>query len=102
MFSYICVCIALLTNLISDVVLANRFYNFTLWIRTKDRTPTEPEDYFVTIRTLTYNNGQPYTARIAWDDEENAWYNGYGDPLLHGIDDVVAWMPIPDPYMGEE
>lgn len=65
------------------------------WIPCSERLPSESGDYLCTIplnadetytEVLTFHKGRFYED----DDEWGATYH----------DDVIAWMPLPEPYKG--
>jgi hypothetical protein len=65
------------------------------WIPCSERMPDIHEevlicDSFVTQRVYTLT-------RIS--DDEVGWEDDYG--FYHSLEDVEAWMPLPEPYRGE-
>lgn len=64
------------------------------WISVKDRLPDKPivgeDNYIVQIKHVI----EPCSAY--WNGEY--WTDLYNDVLK----DVIAWMPLPDPYKGDE
>ena len=59
------------------------------WILCSDRLP--PTDHEV----IMCRNKRPHKISIGYYNESLGWYD---QTLLHLVDDVVAWMPLPDPY----
>lgn len=77
------------------------------WISVKDR---EPEEYGEFLITWTTHNKRfigfaEYEKTGVWDDEK-CCFKGEWLPERHIKNyndwEVVAWMPLPDPYAGEE
>lgn len=69
--------------------------DYSPWIPCSERLPKESGDYLCTIpldenetytEVLTFHKGRFYED----DDEWGATYH----------DDVIAWMPLPEPYKG--
>ena len=70
-------------------IMANRYK----WVPVSERLPSESDDYLCTIpldaeetytEVLTFHKGRFYED----DDELGATFH----------DDVIAWMPLPEPY----
>lgn len=38
----------------------------------------------------------------AWDNYNFGWVEGRNEEIPYGINKVIAWMPLPKPYRGEE
>lgn len=82
------------------------------WISVKDRLPEEEGEYLVTCR---WREDDPYRVdtmeygfRIAPSQEDNprVFQNGaaFGEMWPNGMDnieEVIAWMPLPEPYLQE-
>ena len=63
--------------------------DFMGWIPVKEKLP-DPEDVIVTVR-----EGMAYVTTLdCYSLVEYEGFEGYGK-------DVVAWMPLPQPYKGE-
>ena len=71
------------------------------WIPVTERLPKKHgESYIVTI-----SDGSVYSAALQWDANCKRWYLSFlndGNILVDFIDDVIAWMPLPEPWKGEE
>lgn len=71
------------------------------WIPCSERLPKKHgESYLVTI-----SDGAVYTTALQWDANGKRWYLSFfndGNILVDFIDDVIAWMPLPEPYREEE
>ena len=57
------------------------------WIPCSERLPEERQEVLVTV-----NNGAIYTDVDKWISD-SFWYHGHY---------VIAWMPLPEPYKGEQ
>lgn len=70
------------------------------WIPCSERLPKKHgESYLVTI-----SDGAVYTAALQWDANGKRWYLSFlndGNILVDFIDDVIAWMPLPEPWRGD-
>ena len=72
-----------------------------VWIPCSERQPTESGNYLVTVRSWDE------TAAIDFEDVDHCNSDGY---WLHYHDNankrtgkrVIAWMPLPDEYRGEQ
>ena len=63
------------------------------WIPCSERLPDDPGDYLVSIKRIGWNTKEYVENDIAyWDDLEG----------FHKADEVLAWMPLPEPYEGDE
>ena len=49
-----------------------------------------------------YNDGGIHAECIICDKKKKWWISNPGTPGFEELNDVVAWMPLPDPYMGNE
>lgn len=72
------------------------------WIPCSERLPREPFGCIVTVWDSTptgegddFENILPYF--VGWDGEQ--WNDGDGEQCPF---EVIAWMPLPEPYKGEE
>lgn len=70
------------------------------WIPCSERLPEKyGEMYLVTI-----SDGSVYSFALQWDINRKRWYLSFlnnGEILIEYIDDVIAWMPLPEPYRVE-
>lgn len=70
------------------------------WIPCSERLPKKHgESYLVTI-----SDGAVYTTTLQWDANGKRWYLSFfndGNILVDFIDDVIAWLPLPEPYQAE-
>lgn len=73
------------------------------WIPCEERMPEEPFDCLVTVED-SYFNGSGFTDCesilpyfVGWDGEQWNDCNGGRCPF-----EVLAWMPLPKPYKGED
>lgn len=93
---------------IEDVLDALDDYTPTLqpephWIPCSERLPIEynnPIEFLCTLE-LEYKNDVRYVDLIVWNGSD--WENNYIDDNKYsdyGIDKVVAWMPLSEPYKG--
>ena len=63
------------------------------WIPCSDRPPEEEVEVFVYL----FDRPSPY---IAWISKGGKWHTE--DFTLEADDNPVAWMPLPEPYKGEQ
>ena len=70
------------------------------WIPVIERVPEKHgEMYLVTI-----SDGSVYSCALQWDANQKRWYLSFlnnGKILVDYIDDVIAWMPLPEPCREE-
>ena len=73
------------------------------WIPVTERLPKDGEFVLLTIRRLDKKyNQNPFISvgYIGWN--QCAWWCAHdGDCDIHNVD-VLAWMPLPEPYRGEQ
>lgn len=63
------------------------------WIPCSERLPEKLGEYLVTVNTVGWNLEETTEIDIAyWDDLEG----------FHKAEKVIAWMPLPKPYEGEQ
>ncbi len=83
------------------------------WIPISERLPEVNGEYLVTVRGLT---GEYVKVEILYYAEDlykidefdfndkqgvSGWYNYDGEWGYYEVDNVVAWLPLPKPYMAE-
>ena len=73
-----------------------KYYREPQWIPCSERYPEQDERVLVTIGDYDWfvwncmsNRGDDYF----WEDEQGLYHNKY---------EVLAWMPLPEPYGGEQ
>ena len=69
------------------------------WIPVTERTPTEDGEYITTVE----NGEGMFTTSLDWRQDWKEWgflsYYGESDePAWRRVTNVVAWMPLPEPY----
>ena len=63
------------------------------WIPVTERLPDSFGDYLVSVKSIGWNYEEYVVNDIAyWDSSEG----------FHKADEVVAWMPLPEPYKEED
>ena len=74
----------------------------TRWITVSERLPEESQYVLMTVRRMNErDNHIPFitTGYISWN--QSAWWCAHdGDCKSNNIE-VLAWMPLPDPYKAE-
>ncbi len=60
------------------------------WIPCSERLPTTKDDYIITVKDKSLK----WTDYVEWNADYHWWE--YDDDM------VIAWMPLPEPYKGEE
>lgn len=71
------------------------------WIPTSERLPEEDGDYFVTLENgVVTKLGYSTTQRTTYP--KGFYYISNGFSWRQKINPVVAWMPLPEPWKGEE
>lgn len=90
-------------DLIEAMNMAIKALNQTEWISVKDRLPEEVRPVLLTIRRMDKSFNQiPFISvgYISWNQQ--AWWCAHdGDCKEHNIE-VLAWMPLPEPWKGKE
>lgn len=79
-----------------------------VWIPCNERQPEEDGEYLVTLRwdnypngveTLHFTNDLSSVDRVGYAGEKRpGWYEYDSDYGCYEIDNVIAWMPRPEPY----
>lgn len=71
------------------------------WILCSERMPEENGQYLITVKYKHVNDG--YEDVYA---EHGEWYDGRWDMFCFGhcgeVEDIIAWLPLPEPYRREE
>ena len=69
------------------------------WISVKERLPDESGQYLITVK---YKHVDGYDDIYA---EHGEWADGKWDMFCFGhcgeVEDIIAWMPLPEPMKGE-
>ena len=69
------------------------------WIPCSERLP---EDDTLMLVNYIYSRPDAGDIWIGWHEMENVWYiDGEAHSSEFG-NEVIAWMPLPEPWMGEE
>lgn len=79
-----------------------------VWIPCNERQPEEGGEYLVTLRwsdypnsvdTLHFTNDLSSVDEVGYAGEKRpGWYEYDSDYGCYEIDNVIAWMPHPEPY----
>lgn len=82
-----------------------------VWIPCNERQPEEDGEYLVTLRwsnypnrveTLHFTNDLSSIDEVGYAGEKRpGWYEYDSDYECYEIDNVIAWMPRPEPYKGD-
>jgi len=82
-----------------------------VWIPCNERQPEEDGEYLVTLRwsdypnsveTLYFTNDLSSVDEVGYAGEKRpGWYEYDSDYGCYEIDNVIAWMPRPEPYKGD-
>lgn len=67
------------------------------WIPVEERMPDKGKDVLVTY--IGYNSGGRFSNGTAYYDFEKWWWS-VTDSIVKVK--IIAWMPLPEPYQGEE
>ena len=68
--------------------------NQTGWVPVSERLPEEPGHYLVTMK----HNDISFVDQNWYDGEGN---NEYMDNFWRNSSNIIAWMPLPEPYKKE-
>lgn len=79
------------------------------WIKPKDKLPENEQEVLITVEECTELGGGIGTQRAVWqavfyNDPLENWYPFFRtwiDDEKELTEDVVAWMPLPEPYTEE-
>ena len=69
------------------------------WIPCSERLPEEEEEDFLVTDGESMAVGYYRQDARAWDSTDFGWIEN--KEKGYGINEVVAWMPLPEPYKGE-
>lgn len=69
------------------------------WVPVQENNPRTSGDYLVTMIIPGYNQDQPVTNWLRWDNRDKVWTETNGDPIT---ETVTAWKPIPEAYYEED
>ena len=69
------------------------------WIPCSERLPEEEEDSLITDGESMAVGYYRQDAK-AWDSADFGWIENREKG--YGINEVIAWMPLPEPYKGEQ
>ena len=83
------------------------------WIPCEERLPSEDGRYLVTIwdsgindfpliRMYSYAKNLKAVDKYDFPKKINGWFGYDGEFGYYEVPDVVAWMPLPEPYKGGE
>ena len=70
------------------------------WIPCIERPPEDDNVYFVTVHPDYIVPGGLSVDTLHWYDGK-WWFDYYGQPAEF-TDPIIAWMPLPEPWKGEE
>lgn len=71
------------------------------WIPCSERLPQENETVLISAKYIGHlSQNYPYVEEGFLTHD--GWYSAYGDNYSELLAKVVAWMPLPEPYKGEE
>lgn len=69
------------------------------WVTVDEQLPGTDSDYLVTMVIPGYNQSQPVTNWLHWNNCDKVWEETNGDPIT---EKVTAWKPIPEAYKEED
>lgn len=70
------------------------------WIPCSERLPEDDNAYFVTVHPDYIVPGGLSVDTLHWYDGK-WWFDYYGQPAEF-TDPIIAWMPLPEPWKGEQ
>lgn len=71
------------------------------WILVSERLPGDGDDYVYPKCLVTIENGDVCLGVYRHCDKEWLTRMSAGETVYSNIHDVLAWMPLPEPYKGE-
>ena len=75
--------------------------NFGTWTSWSKASPEETDEYFVTWETCLPKGRQyRFIEIVEYDSEKDEW-GDIPQAEHYGGADIVAWMPLPEPYEGD-
>ena len=85
---------------------------YSKWIPVSERLPKKRGEYLVTQKAVfsdyVYRSIASYSLNLYDVDEYNfldkkrpGWYDCDSEGSYYELDDVIAWMPLPEPYKAE-
>lgn len=92
-------CIEVLNGMADTIVELERKLAEREWIPCSDRLPKEKQEVYVTVYFIEGDTGRAY----GYMDGFGKWhlYSVVEGTLNSGYE-VIAWMPLPEPYRGEQ
>lgn len=70
------------------------------WIPVEERMPDYMQDVFVTY--IGCDDGLHYCDDVAYFDSSNRWVWSSPSNFKYVDPEIIAWMPLPEPYQGKE
>ena len=67
------------------------------WIPVSERLPKKSGNYIITQKVVRHDSQYHYLSDVGYFDIVTGWYSKRGLNLK----DVIAWMPLPEPYREE-
>ena len=68
------------------------------WIPVSERLPEE--DTYVLVTMMSIGTNQRWVDKCKFFKDE--WYQGFLTIITERVARVLAWMPLPEPYKGEQ
>lgn len=72
----------------------------TRWIPCSERLPENHKAVLATWKDTWYQNAKE-NIDILFREENERWYGNFGNLERNGSAEVIAWMPLPEPYRGK-
>lgn len=70
------------------------------WIPCSERLPEEHTTVLATWKETWYSNAEERIDTL-WINSDGKWSGKFGELNQNGSAEVIAWMPLPEPYRGE-